>query len=116
MERHEHYAILVEISREAGVEMTVLGECVERRIIPAPHEADRAELARLARRIRRLRTLGLDMAGLEIVLPLRERYRALMREHLALRSEIEMLRAQLWGSEPSPPPSIEGEVVTGRGG
>lgn len=63
--------------RLTGLSPQVVEDCVERRLVREPlSDADLLEL----RRIRRLRELGVNMAGIEIILRMRRRIQFLQAE------------------------------------
>lgn len=64
-------------SRRTGLSLQVLEECVERELVS--DRLTNADLAEL-RRIRRLQELGVNMSGIEIILHMRLRLRALQAE------------------------------------
>ncbi len=72
-----------QVARRAGVEAKVVRYCVEVGLVEETlNEDDLCEL----RRIRRLKTLGVNMAGAEIILRMR-------RKIVALQTELARLRA-----------------------
>jgi hypothetical protein len=72
--------------RQTGLSPQAVEDCVERRLVREPlSDADLLEL----RRIRRLRELGVNMAGIEIILRMRRRIQFLQAE--LARQE------QMWG-------------------
>jgi DNA-binding transcriptional MerR regulator len=71
------------VARQSGVETHVVRYCVEVGLVAETlGENDLREL----RRVRRLKTLGVNMAGVEIILRMRRKIKA-------LQDEIEHLRA-----------------------
>lgn len=63
--------------QKTGLSGRVVRECVQRRLVGEPlSDADLAEL----RRIRRLQELGVNMPGIEVILHMRQRIRALQTE------------------------------------
>ncbi len=64
-------------ARRAGVDVTVVWHCVEVGLMETEMtEADLAEL----RRVRRLMALGINLAGVEVILRLRRRIQQLQEE------------------------------------
>jgi hypothetical protein len=90
MSRRQDRMITITIrtaGRQTGLTPQTVQACIERRLVVEPlRDSDLVEL----RRIRRLQELGINMAGIEVILHMR-------RQIEALRSEI-VLFEQVWGS------------------
>ncbi len=72
--------------RQTGLSPRAVEDCVERRLVREPlSDADLLEL----RRIRRLRELGVNMAGIEIILR--------MRRHIQFLQAELARQEQMWG-------------------
>jgi len=68
-EETTYISIRTAVSR-SGLSQQTVQQCVERRLVAEPlTDADLAEL----RRIRRLRELGINLAGIEVILRMRRR-------------------------------------------
>lgn len=65
------------VALKTGLSVRVVEDCVSRRLVAVPiTSSDLVEL----RRIRRLRELGVNMPGIEVILHMRRRIRALQAE------------------------------------
>ena len=89
--RADEVAALVRAAREAHVEVHLLVECVERRLVD-PGSGWDDEAIETARRIRRLTTLGVNLSGIEVILHMRRRVLALHEERA--RRDAELRRAR----------------------
>jgi hypothetical protein len=85
-------APLFRAAREARIEVGVLIECVERRLVPMPEADWDDEALEVLRRARRMQALGLNLAGVEVALHMRARVRALAEQ--VARLENELLRSR----------------------
>ena len=75
----------------SGLSRRIVLECVERELVVEPLTAE--DLAEL-RRIRRLRALGVNMAGIEIILHMRRRIEELQAEVLRLEQAYDRSRSE----------------------
>ena len=78
-------AKLAVIARQVGLSTAVVEHCLEVDLIRQPLSGD--DLAEL-RRIRRLRMLGVNLSGVEIILRMRRRLRAMQAEMEAMAAEM----------------------------
>jgi len=84
-------------ARRTGLSPSRIRRCIRRRLVAEALTA--AELARL-RRIRRLSDLGINLAGVEVILRMRRRMEALQEELVRLRGAAgRRERVQLWREE-----------------
>ena len=78
METRERTALTIKrAARQARVDVTVVRHCIEVGVLK--EELTQADLAEL-RRVRRLRSLGINLAGTEVILRMRRRIEALEAE------------------------------------
>lgn len=80
MTRRRQETIYIRINtavRRTGLSLQVVEECVDRKLVS--EQLTSADLAEL-RRIRRLQELGVNMSGIDIILHMRRRLRALQAE------------------------------------
>jgi hypothetical protein len=77
-DRHQTTYISIHVAvRRTGLSERVVQECVVRELVQEPlTDADLAQL----RRIRRLQELGVNLPGIEVILQMRRRIRALQAE------------------------------------
>jgi hypothetical protein len=71
------YTIETTAVRRTGLSIEIIQDCVTRRLVAEPL-TDR-DLA-ILRRVRRLRELGINMAGIEVILHMRQRLEILQEE------------------------------------
>ena len=75
METRERTALTIKrAARQARVDVTVVRHCIEVGVLK--EELTQADLAEL-RRVRRLKSLGINLAGIEVILRMRRRIEAL---------------------------------------
>lgn len=79
------------VARQARLSPRVVSYCLEMGLIQEP--IDEEGLVEL-RRVRRLQSLGVNLAGLEIILRMRQRVLAMQAEMEALAAEISTMQAQ----------------------
>lgn len=77
---------LVAYARRARVEAWRILEYVERRIVPPPSPAWSEDEVEILRRVRRLSALGVNLAGIEVILHMRSRLDQLLLERERLMS------------------------------
>ncbi|MDQ4078540.1 MAG: hypothetical protein M3220_20150 [Chloroflexota bacterium] len=82
---------LMRAAREARVEVDLLLECVQRRIISIDRGWDASAIDQ-ARRVRRLMSLGVNLPGIEVIVHMRRRTLQMQREMDRIHQEMERMR------------------------
>jgi hypothetical protein len=82
---------LVLASRQAHIEVDLLLECVQRRLIPLERGWTQ-ESIEYACRVRRLMALGVNIQGVEVAFHMRQQIIEMQQEMAQLREEMQQLR------------------------
>jgi hypothetical protein len=82
---------LVRAARQAHIEVDLLLECVQRRLIPLERGWTQ-ESVECACRVRRLMALGVNIQGVEVAFHMRQQIVDMQQEMVYLREEMQQMR------------------------
>ena len=89
MRQTDQLQALIQVAHQCGVSTDLLHEWLQENLIPLRNNEWDDEAIETVKRIRRLTALGVNTAGVEIVLYMREQILRTQQEHEALRSRYE---------------------------
>jgi DNA-binding transcriptional MerR regulator len=84
--------VLAQAARQCGVSPETLTEWIQEQLIPLHDDQWDDEAIETARRIRRLTALGVNLAGVEIVLYMRQEIMRHQAEAMRFQEEMEQIR------------------------